>query len=46
MTCSRYPEILALHSANPINAVFQNSQQHQRQVLVKQLTLSKPDNLW
>lgn len=45
MICSYYLEILALHSANPTNAVFQNSQQDRRQVLVKQLTLSKLDNL-
>lgn len=39
MTFSYYLEILALQNASPTNAVFQN-------ILVKQLTMSKFDNLW
>lgn len=45
ITFSCYLEILGLHSTNPTNAACQNSQQDQRQVLVKQLTLSKLDSL-
>lgn len=39
MTFSYYLEILALQNSSPKNAVFQN-------ILVKQLTKHKFDNLW